>query len=97
MQPAVDALQATIADAFKRMGEQMEKLDRLADAMAKSSVERDAANIDLARTTKAMQELQSMVAQQRGGFFGMFGRRDAPHQDEAIEPISTSMRQDGSP
>ena len=97
MQPAVDALQTTIAEAFKRMGEQMEKLDRLADAMAKSSAERDAANIDLARATKAMEELQSMVAQQRGGFFGMFGRRDAPRQDEAIEPVSTSLRQDGSP
>ncbi len=97
MQPAVDALQSTIAEAFKRMGEQMEKLDRLADAMARSSAESSAANDDLARATKAMEELQSMVAQQRGGFFGMFGRRDAPRPDEAIEPISTSVRRDGSP
>lgn len=95
MQPAIDALQKTISEAFQRMGEQMKTLDRLSDAMAKSSSERDAANADLARATKAMEELQSLVAQQRSGFFGMFGRREAARPDEAIEPTSTTLRQDG--
>lgn len=95
MQPAVEALQATISEAFQRMGEQMKSLDRLADAMAKSTFERETAKADLARATKAMEELQSMVAQQRGGFLGMFGRRDASRPEDAIEPISTAPRQDG--
>lgn len=86
MQPAVDALQKTIADAFDRMTEQLKSIDKLASEVAKSSAQRDTANADLARATRAMEELQASIVQQRGGFLGMFGRRDPARPEDSPEP-----------
>ncbi len=85
MQPAIDALQKTIADAFDRMTEQLKSIDQLASEVTKSSAQRDTANADLARATRSIEELQASIAQQRGGFLGMFGRRDPSRTEEGAE------------
>lgn len=95
MQPAVDALQSTISEAFQRMTEQIKSIDRLADEVAMSNAQRNTATADLARVTRSIEELQSQIAQQRGGFLGMFGRREAQRSDEPVEPVVAPIRQDG--
>jgi hypothetical protein len=95
MQPAVDALQKTIAEAFDRMSEQMKSIDRLATEVAKSSAQRDAATADLTRATRSIEELQASIVQQRGGFLGMFGRRDQTRSDETVEQQGGTPRPGG--
>jgi hypothetical protein len=86
MQPAIDALQKTIADALDRMTEQLKSIDRLASEVAKTSAQRETASADLARTSRATEELPASGAQQRGGFLRMFGRRDPARSEDSPEP-----------
>ncbi len=93
MQPAVEGLQQTISDAFDRLSQSLVGLERIADQVSRSAAQQNSINAQLVEIGRSVGELQVAVAHQRGGFLGMFGRRDvAPADgriDEALHPPPT--------